>query len=239
MYQVWMGSYLLPVTPSKVNMTINNKNETVDLITGGEVNILKDPGLTTIDYECQFPNLTKYPFARYVNGQFQNAKYFLDAFEKMKLDRKPFTFKILRSTPQNKTIFDTSMNVTLEDYKISDDADEGFDMKVSVNLKQWKDYGTKKLIVKKPKKKSSKKKEKTKKKKSSKKKKTASKTYTVKKGDCLWKIAKKKLGKGSREKEIYKLNKSLIEKTAKKHGKKSSNNGWWIYPGTKLKLPKK
>ena len=221
MYQVWMGSYLLPVTPSKVNMTINNKNETVDLITGGEVNILKDPGLTTIDYECQFPNLTKYPFARYVNGQFQNAKYFLDAFEKMKLDRKPFTFKILRSTPQNKTIFDTSMNVTLEDYKISDDADEGFDMKVSVNLKQWKDYGTKKLIVKKPKKK------------------TASKTYTVKKGDCLWKIAKKKLGKGSREKEIYKLNKSLIEKTAKKHGKKSSNNGWWIYPGTKLKLPKK
>lgn len=50
MYQVWMGSYLLPVTPSKVNMTINNKNETVDLITGGEVNILKDPGLTTIDY---------------------------------------------------------------------------------------------------------------------------------------------------------------------------------------------
>ena len=59
MYQVWMGSYLLPVTPSKVNMTINNKNETVDLITGGEVNILKDPGLTTIDYECQFPNLTK------------------------------------------------------------------------------------------------------------------------------------------------------------------------------------
>ena len=112
-------------------------------------------------------------------------------------------------------------------------------MKVSVNLKQWKDYGTKKLIVKKPKKKSSKKKAKTKKKKSSKKKKTASKTYTVKKGDCLWKIAKKKLGKGSREKEIYKLNKSLIEKTAKKHGKKSSNNGWWIYPGTKLKLPKK
>ena len=112
-------------------------------------------------------------------------------------------------------------------------------MKVSVNLKQWKDYGTKKLIVKKPKKKSSKKKAKTKKKKSSKKKKTASKTYTVKKGDCLWKISKKNLGKASRWKEIYKLNKSLIEKTAKKHETKSSSNGHWIYPGTKLILPKK
>ena len=63
MYQVWMGSYLLPVTPSKVNMTINNKNETVDLITGGEVNILKDPGLTTIDYakrKCDLEKPHKY-----------------------------------------------------------------------------------------------------------------------------------------------------------------------------------
>ncbi|MCU7380522.1 LysM peptidoglycan-binding domain-containing protein [Clostridiales Family XIII bacterium ASD5510] len=64
-------------------------------------------------------------------------------------------------------------------------------------------------------------------------------TYTVKKGDCLWNIASKKLGKGSRWKEIYNLNKSTIEKAAKKHGRKSSSNGHWIYPGTKLKLPKK
>lgn len=69
--------------------------------------------------------------------------------------------------------------------------------------------------------------------------KTSTTTYTVKKGDTLWGISKKYLGKGSRWKEIYKLNKSIIEKTAKKHGKKSSSGGHWIYPGTKLKLPKK
>lgn len=62
-------------------------------------------------------------------------------------------------------------------------------------------------------------------------------SYTVKKGDNLWKIAEKELKKGSRHTEIYGLNKEIIESTAKKHGKKSSDNGHWIYPGTVLKLP--
>ena len=64
-------------------------------------------------------------------------------------------------------------------------------------------------------------------------------TYTIKKGDTLWGISSKYLGKGSRWKEIYNLNKSIIESTAKKHGKKSSDGGHWIYPGTKIKIPKK
>ncbi len=36
------------------------------------------------------------------------------------------------------------------------------------------------------------------------------KTYTVKKGDTLWIIAQKKLGKGSRWQEIYRMNKKMI-----------------------------
>lgn len=64
-------------------------------------------------------------------------------------------------------------------------------------------------------------------------------TYTIKQGDTLWGIAKKKLGSGSKERKIYNLNKSIIEKTAKKRGLRSSNNGWWIFPGTKIQIPKK
>ena len=64
-------------------------------------------------------------------------------------------------------------------------------------------------------------------------------TYTVKKGDTLWAIAKEKLGAGSRYAEIYNLNKDLIEETAKKHGKKSSDNGHWIWAGEVLTLPAK
>ncbi|MFR1722278.1 LysM peptidoglycan-binding domain-containing protein [Emergencia timonensis] len=65
------------------------------------------------------------------------------------------------------------------------------------------------------------------------------KTHIVKSGDTLWGIAAKYLGKGTRWKEIYKLNKSTIEKAAKAQGFKSSHNGHWIWPKTTLKLPKK
>lgn len=63
------------------------------------------------------------------------------------------------------------------------------------------------------------------------------KTYTIKKGDCLWNIAKKYYGSGAKWTTIYKANKSVIEARAKKAGKKSSNNGNLIYPGTKLTIP--
>ena len=76
---------------------------------------------------------------------------------------------------------------------------------------------------------------------SSKKSTTGSKTttYTIKSGDTLYRIAQSQLGKASRYPEIYNLNKSKIEAEAKKHGKKSSDNGHWIYPGTTLTIPKK
>ena len=52
------------------------------------------------------------------------------------------------------------------------------------------------------------------------------KTYTVKRGDCLWNIAKAKLGSGSRYMEIYNLNKKVI-----------GSNPNLIYPGQVLVLP--
>lgn len=62
-------------------------------------------------------------------------------------------------------------------------------------------------------------------------------SYTIKKGDTLWEIAKKCCNDGSKWSLIYATNKSIIENTAKKHGKKSSDNGWWIYPGVTIKIP--
>ena len=37
--------------------------------------------------------------------------------------------------------------------------------------------------------------------------------------------------------KLYEKNKTVIEKAAKKHGKKSSDHGHWIWPGTKLTIP--
>ena len=117
------------------------------------------------------------------------------------------------------------MTVGMENYEIVDDAGAGFDVKVKVSLKQYRAYGTKTVTIKPaatttetpkatvqaaPRPTT-----------------TAPKTttYTVKSGDCLWNIAKKYLGDGSRYTEIYNLNKDKIK------------NPNLIYPGQVLTLP--
>jgi len=61
--------------------------------------------------------------------------------------------------------------------------------------------------------------------------------YTVVTGDNLWSIAQRFLGGGTRWTEVYNLNKDIIEASAKRYGKPSSDNGHWIYPGDVYTLP--
>lgn len=66
---------------------------------------------------------------------------------------------------------------------------------------------------------------------------STSSSYTIKSGDTLWGISQKYYGTGSKWKTIYDANKDIIESTAKKRGRKSSDNGHWIYPGVTLTIP--
>lgn len=61
--------------------------------------------------------------------------------------------------------------------------------------------------------------------------------YTVVSGDTLWGIARRFYGTGTKYHIIYDANTDLIESTAKDHGKKSSDNGHWIWPGEVLTIP--
>lgn len=62
-------------------------------------------------------------------------------------------------------------------------------------------------------------------------------TYTVVDGDTLWAIAERFLGDGLRYDEIYLLNQDVIEGAAQQEGYGNSRRGWWIFPGTILKIP--
>ena len=62
-------------------------------------------------------------------------------------------------------------------------------------------------------------------------------TYTVVSGDTLWGIAQTHLGSGTKWSEIYNLNADVIESSARKYGRNSSDNGHWIYPGDTYTLP--
>ncbi len=88
-----------------------------------------------------------------------SAEYFLEEFERLKTSEQPFRFVVWRHRPTPITsrdggyseyneLFDTNMLVTLEDYSIVDDAEEGFDIMVSINLKQFRPYSTKTISLK-------------------------------------------------------------------------------------------
>ncbi len=59
-------------------------------------------------------------------------------------------------------------------------------------------------------------------------------SYTVKHGDCLWAIAEKYMGSGSKYLELYNANISTIKEWAKKY---HSNEKFIIYPGQVLSIP--
>ena len=85
-YEFYLDRCLLPVTPSKLEVKINNANHTMTLINEGEINVLKQAGLTDVEFTCEIPQV-KYPFAVYKEG-FRGADYFLDYFESLKSSRK-------------------------------------------------------------------------------------------------------------------------------------------------------
>lgn len=220
-YTMYLDGVLMPITPSKVKVKINNQNETLTLINGEEINILKAAGLTDVSFDLLLPQVS-YPFT---NGGAQSADYYLSLFERLKTSKQPFQWILNRSMPSGKRLFYSNLTVGMEDYQITDDAEEGFDISVTVSLKQYRHYGTKTVTiqpattqtttptatVEQPQR------ETTQAPKQS--------TYTVKSGDCLWNIAKKYLGDGSRYNEIYNLNKDKI------------TNPNLIYAGQVLALP--
>lgn len=214
-----------PITPGELSIKVGSNNDVINLINEGDINILKSPSLIEVEFEARFP-MRQYPYAR----EYQNFTNYFNVFKELKEKRKSFRFIVVRTTPNNKRTWDTNILVALEDFELVESADEGDDVIMSFKLKQFKEYGVRTIKKKTTTTSTSKKVRSTKKT-------TKNKTYVVKQGDCLWLIAKRFYGKGTENKTIYKANKTIIEKTAKKYGKKSSSNGWWIYPGTKLTIP--
>lgn len=202
-YCFYMDGVLLPVTPSSLSVKIKDNNKTVTLINGEEINLLKSPKLTEINFEALLPNI-KYPFAVYPNDFFGTA-YYLEYLEKLKLEKRPFSFVVTRELPSGIPLDNSTYLVSLEEYEIKEDAENGFDSIVSVHLKQYRPYETglvnvsvtaadgSKAVL------SAKEQERPVTK-------EIPKTYTAVEGDCLWNICRKVLGDGTKCWEVAKQN---------------------------------
>jgi len=211
-YACYLGGVEWP-TPAKLTVKIKGKNKTLVLLNEGEVNFLRTPGLTEITVPMVLPMLT---------GS-RSPDAYLGVLEGLKTGKGTTQFMLVRATPNGRMLYDTNITVSVEDYNITEDAKNGLDVSVDINLKQWRDYGTKTVTVKTD---------------TGTGQQTASvekerdastaptaKTYTVQKGDTLWALAKKYYGNGADYTKIFNANTDKV------------SNPNLIYVGQVLTIP--
>lgn len=191
---------------------------TYDIMNKGEVAVPTGRGLATVSWSSEFPGKNRTDRSM-MRGSWKDPSHYHKILEDWRNKQTELRIMV--------TGYPINLDVFLEDYEAAPAGGFG-DMEYSVTFKENRDITiTSKTVA-------------TAKKKATTTKRSTPKTtsYTIKKGDTLWAIAEKHLGSGAKWKTIYNANKSIIEKTAKKYGKKSSSSGHWIYPGVKLQIPK-
>ncbi len=206
--------FKLPVNPSTYNITVINKNTEVNVVDLGDINLIGKTGLRGAVLASFFP-YRDYDFSVNDNGLTHNE--YVKKIEKWRKSGKPIRL-IITGTVVN-------MECTIEAFDYGEQ-DGTRDIYYTLTLKEYKKIKLKPAKIKKKKKtivKSAREIKPPKK----------EKTYTVKAGDCMWAIAKKVYGDGSKYKQIYQANKDLIDGRNKGTGLPK----YTIYANQVFKIP--
>lgn len=143
-YFVFLDAIFLPVAPEKIEISVPNLNKTVTMVDQGEINILRGKGLKEITFDMLVPSF-KYPFANYSFGSFSTSQI-IARLEYLKEAGKPVYFIVTRCRA-GKPAWWTNIKVSVEDFTVTEDANNGTDVIISINLKEYKEYSTKLAIV--------------------------------------------------------------------------------------------
>lgn len=133
-YEIYINDELMPVAPPNITTERPSRNETIDLVNGGEFNLIRKPGLGEINIELRLPS-EEYLFAH----DFKNQEHYLQLFEKLKSDQdsRVFSIMILR-TGVDSDLYNSYLEyATLEDYTIEESTEEGTDQIVNLTIKQF------------------------------------------------------------------------------------------------------
>jgi len=207
----------LPVNPPEFSIKTKSSNKTYELVNIGEINVIRDVPLRDLSFKSILPESPDYPWV-VTKNKFEYPSFYLDKFREYRESKKPVRFIITRKGNNVKT----NMLVTIEDFTETETAGTLGQWDYSINLKEYREYGSKKLTVQKssissiqtqvvtiqPERPTTR---------------TPPKEYIVKSGDTLWAIAKKFLNDGSRYTELAELN--------------NISNPNLIYVGQKIILP--
>jgi nucleoid-associated protein YgaU len=198
-YGIWLSfnnqqeGFQIPVNPESIEVKDATDGKTYDILKLGEINVIKSPKLTEYEWSSFFP-AQAYPFL--ATDLVLEPKQYVDYINKWKGTKRPIRFIYTSDT------FDINEAVSIEEFQWKEVAGGKGDIEYTIRLKKYVFYAAKKVVVQQ---------QATNKTVTTTKKprlddRVQPKTYTMKKGDTLWSIAKRYLGSGTRWREIAKLN---------------------------------
>lgn len=197
-------TFRFPVNPEEVQVQTEKQIETVNIYRLGEIDFPEGEKRKSISFSSFFP--AEYDtYCQYVN--IPNPIEAINKLDAWRKEGKPLRL-IITGTPINTLVIIASLSWTIRGGEVGD-------IYFDITLRSWQEVkiraiSTSATPAKRPDPK------------------PAPKVYVVKRGDSLWKIAKKYLGKGSKWPSIYNIpeNKKTIGRDPN-----------LIYPGQRLVIP--
>lgn len=201
MYKMYLGinngeeGFIIPRLPEKIDISEEGDNKTYNIINLGEVNNIALPKLTNISFESYFP-LNNGPYVS--SDQLFNPSFYIKKINEWRNNLQKIRFIFTGGPIEINDLF------SIENFKYNENGGEVGDIYFSIELKRYKQYAAKKVIVQTSgngetvttiSQKSSREDNKK-----------SITSYTVVSGDTLWYIAKRFLGDGKRCTEIANLN---------------------------------
>jgi hypothetical protein len=202
-YGIWLSwnnqqeGFQIPINPGSIEMSDGSNSTTYDVVGLGEINVIKNPKLTTFSFESIFP-ARAYPFIT-ASVVLQPYEY-VDMIKRWMETKRPIRFVFTGAS------FDINEAVSIERFDWKEVAGSNGDIEYTLTLKKYVFYSAQRVNVatrqtganttqviqkgKKPRQND----------------RQTPKAYTLAPGENLWTVAKKVLGDDTKWREIQRLN---------------------------------
>ena len=128
----------LPVNPEELTLTKEGNNETTEIVSLGEINMLKDPKLASLEFDCFFPANKEASYVQ-TKGDFKGPNYYIDFIEKIRNSKKACRF----------IVSDTKINLlcAIETFNYGIQAGPSGEIYYKLGIKEYKPYTVKEVKV--------------------------------------------------------------------------------------------
>ena len=136
----------IPVNPQEYPIKYPADNMRYNVLGKGEIIVARIPKLKQISWESYFPCGPDDPLVL-TGGAFEPPEFYITAINRYKEKGEPVRFIANRFMEDGSPIFDTNMNVIVEDFDVTEKGGETGDFYYSISLSEYREYIPQKVTV--------------------------------------------------------------------------------------------